>query len=478
MLSMQRRVPLLAESARSRQLWRLLASKRIYRSAHASLSSVEAEDIPFSNARLRMMSLKKVDIATNTGRLVILQPPTEGSIIDGPVDIEDHRESARYAKNRVHVTSLLDACISSKDLGRAELIVKRSKNVLSSDEYLRGYNSFLKAVTEEVLYSNHDFKKALELFDYILNDYQGPRPDDRTFAIMISASVRLKDKVQSEKIVMRLVSVWEANTGRNLGDILRHSDLFPALVLARTISLCGINEKTLSPEYHYILESLKTPSNQDNFEEQEVVDNSMSLSDKLLLMSKRNATDIIEKLPPDIEKAGVTSLDPVKSYGLKNLRAALQGIASGERPPVPVYDDGSGVRTDWQKFTDMDEQLSRLSPSDQESYRDAFEQYNTDRQRALERLALHSAKSRWQHDFMEMQARGDVNIKRINPLLWEWHTSLVALITEELEKVKTILTKLDPAESFDTAPSRSSIKKIGMQDEMGMLTIIYSPTYK
>ncbi|KAK9474234.1 uncharacterized protein V1510DRAFT_412798 [Dipodascopsis tothii] len=436
------------------------------RSVHSLEAQLKTDDVTFMPPR-RSLYPKKVDVATNTGRLVILQPPAEAGQAEALAG--DAHDAAYAVKNRGHVVSLLDACISSNELQRAELIIKRAHNILSPEEYLAGYNAFLLAVTENVLATESSFSKPLALFDSLSADADHVEPDDRSFAIVISGAARLADAAQRQSLVKSLVADWRVKRGRDIGEVLRHEDLFPLLRLGRVIGDAGLTERDVAADFRYLFEALSGPERaaEEAHEQETAAAKHLSLNDKLLLMSRRNAADAIEDLPPDVDKDGVQSLDPVQSYGLKNLRAALQGVASGERPPLPVYGaDGDRSRPEWAMFTEMDEQLATLAPEDRARYTEAFESYNTERQRALERLALHSAKRRWQHDYDEMHARGDINIKKINPLLWEWHNGLKALIDEELVKVKDLFDRLGTTDINDTPRANAVIKKLGITDDV------------
>lgn len=324
-----------------------------------------------------------------------------------------------FAKDVVHLLSLLDALLASKNFARAENILIAIHPLLEQPEAFASFvNKYLEAYAME---ESSTITELESFLDKMQRQFK-VHPNDRTYAVMIAKLIDDRDKC--------MAFVNRAKTLRNLmRRTLNHLDVLSVEDLLKLF------EEPLLHELHIPKDLL--PLFQD-------VRSGQSNTDEVVpeyFKEEGIAAPMIEK--------DAAELRAVDSFGLKVIRHTLLGLES---------------KTDFdleKLFQDLDEDLkqhilhnNRLttkrnyheiykqlqSAEDRQKFNEALDLFNESRQRELESKGIDAAREKWKHEFEDMQLRGGLPInKNLNVQLYQWYLDMLPYVQEEVDLCKQLL---------------------------------------
>lgn len=333
-----------------------------------------------------------------------------------------------FAKDVVHLQSLLDALLSSKNFDRADKILKAIYPLLSSQEnFIFSLNKYLEA------WSLESSTSIIEMENYLASiqlQFRDVVPNDRTYAILISKAI------DDEKICMSYISRIKSNTSM-IRKVFTHIDI---------IGIDGLMKIFKDPS---VTENLIPKDLCPLFAQVRKLDGSSDMYD---VDSEENVPEYFkdtELSVPIIEKDS-DSLKAVDSFGLKVIRHTLLGLKTDNNSPVldefinnienemnnhVLHNTSNQEKKDYfavYKCLKTDEQRKKFN--------EALDLFNEGRQRQLELRGVDGAKEKWKHEFEDMQKRGAINLhKSLNVQLFKWYSDLLPYVEEEVNQCKKIL---------------------------------------
>lgn len=322
-----------------------------------------------------------------------------------------------FAKDVVHLQSLLDALLASKNYSRAENILKAIHPLLNSTEnFVPFVNKYLEAYLMEESCTMENLENFLE--SQILEF--GVRPNDRTHAIFISKALQcgadhrrfLRNAMSSPAMMRRTLNHVDVLSVENLAKIFEEPFLEVAHVPHDLVSLfnevrAGAPEEV--PEY---------------FQKEDVQ-------------------------APTIEN-DTTQLRSVDSFGLKVIRHTLLGLESStELDLVALFKDLDKDEKDHLlhssrtgKKRNYHEIYKALkTPEERKLFDEALDIFNIARERELESKGVDAAREKWKHEFEDLQSRGGLAVsKNLNAQLYKWYLDMLPYVEEEVELCKKLLS--------------------------------------
>lgn len=321
-----------------------------------------------------------------------------------------------FAKDVVHLLSLLDALLSTKNFPRADNILHAIHPLLDNPNTFATYlNKYLEAYSQEETTTLRDLETYLENVQAALHVW----PSDKTYALLIAKAL------QEDANYMRFI---EKASPRIIRKALGHVDLISPEGLARIFRNKSFPQHCVPHDLMPLYELVHAESADGKQVPAYFKDDEMAA--------------------PMIEK-DATELRPVDSFGLKVIRHTLLGLESNQE-------------LDLQKlFADMDDDFhqhllhntkTRLkinyheiyrmlkTPEDRRKFNEALDIYNEPRQRELESKGIDAAREKWRHEFEEMQLRGDVRMnKNLNVQLYQWYMDMLPYVEEEVRLCNALL---------------------------------------
>lgn len=356
-----------------------------------------------------------------------IKPFTPGKISDS-----DRREvswSSNYdsvtrspfAKDVVHLLSLLDALLSSKNFARAENILMAIHPLLEKPE---GFVSFMNKYLEAYAMEESSTIQELEVFLDKMQKQFRVYPNDRTYAVMIGKSIDDRDKF--------MTFINRAKASRYLiRRTLNHLDVLTVEDLTKIFEEPSLQEWHIPKDLLPLFQDVRSGQNPENpmgnvpeyFKDEDI------------------AAPMIEK--------DATELRAVDSFGLKVIRHTLLGLQSKHEFDLEKL------------FKDLDDDLKQhilhntrsnnkrnyheiyktlKTPEDREKFNEALDVFNESRQRELESKGIDGAREKWKHEFEEMQLRGGIPInKNLNVQLYQWYLDMLPYVQEEVDICRQFL---------------------------------------
>lgn len=325
-----------------------------------------------------------------------------------------------FAKDIVHLQSLLDALLASKNFDRADKILKAIFPISERvDDFVFSLNQYLEAWSREDV-TLADVESYL---DDITARFPYVRPNDRTYAILLSKLMNDDSKFTSY--------LTEAKNAHQLLKIFDHLDMLGVDGLTMIFKQDFIKERDipadLLPLFHLA-----------NAKEDEI-----STSDETPEYFKKT-----EQVAPIVEKDAV-ALRAVDSFGLKVIRHTLLGLQSENNSPV--LDDfinnlelelGVNVlhNVNLSKKDYFAVYRSLESDAQREKFNEALGVFNETRQRQLELRGVDGAREKWKHEYEEMQKRGTFALhKNLNVQLFKWYSDMLPYVEKEAEICRKIV---------------------------------------
>ncbi|EGV63947.1 DNA/RNA polymerase [Yamadazyma tenuis ATCC 10573] len=331
-----------------------------------------------------------------------------------------------FAKDVIHLQSLLDALLSSKNFTRADKILQAIYPLSTSqEEFMYSINKYLE------VWSQQDSATLEGLENYLLNFTKDARllPNDRTYAILITKALQVDSSFKYNKYLNEIKS--NINFTRK---VLGHIDVLGIDNLTKIFQENSITEKHIPIDFGPLYDQINSTEDSSDINEDYFSDENFS---------KLNI--------PSISKEA-EELRSVDSFGLKVVRHTLLGLKSTSEGKSPIIDDlMKNLEKDLQgsvihNFSNSEKRdyfaLYKLLKTDQdrEKFNEALDLFNRARQRTIELRGADSAKEKWKHDYEEMQRRGSIHFaKSLNARLYEWYEMLLPFVKEEVNQCHKIM---------------------------------------
>lgn len=321
-----------------------------------------------------------------------------------------------FAKDVVHLQSLLDALLATKNFSRADNILRAIHPLLDRPSAFTGLlNKYLESYAQD---ESTTLANVESYFEKILKSL-GVRANDRTYAVLIAKAL------QEDGDYMRFV--YRA-TPRVAKRVFGHVDL-------------------ISPEGLAVI--FRNPSLQQHFVPQDL--QPLYLEVRAPQTETKGVPDYFkdDEIDAPMVDKDMIELRSVDSFGLKVIRHTLLGLESKEE-------------LDLQKlFSNMDEDFHQhilhntkenkkinyheifkllKTPEDRAKFNEALDVFNNPRQRELESKGIDAAREKWKHEYEEMQLRGDMRMnKNLNVQLYQWYQDMLPYVEEEVRLCNELL---------------------------------------
>lgn len=401
-------------------------------------------------------------------------------------------KSMTQSRDVMQLWSLLEACLYSKYMNRAFAILQSLYMVSSHRPYfIDDYNMYLAS------YVQNGFAHSIADLDRKLStDLQEKFPaceyDDKTLAIMIHNALR---SGESSDTVGNSIHTYLRMNMKGVKSIMSHVDIL-------TVS----DYKALLEEFD-VIKVYEVPETVRSLVEKEVtqgatdtelvVESDHSISTEQEPTSASTESQLAESIKPrsalestnseswlsldetvkPLEK-DAAKLTAVDTLGMRVVRHTLLGLNLNEQQRQNIAQfhfkaDENLLNLDQKKSIDFFEVYRSLkSDAERSEFEKSLDQFNQERQRALESRATDAAKERWKHDFEEARARGDISIeKRLNVKLWKWYNAMLPLLKEEVKFCSEVMSGKPPSRRL----SSGEIKQNKTRQDYGAYLSLVDP---
>ncbi|ODV80798.1 mitochondrial DNA-directed RNA polymerase [Suhomyces tanzawaensis NRRL Y-17324] len=323
-----------------------------------------------------------------------------------------------FAKDVIHLHSLLDALLASKNFDRAERILGAIYPLLSNPEsFIFTLNEYLKLWALEDTTTLDDVEASLSKFT---TKFPATRLNDRTYAILLTKYM------STNTPYIDYISKFTVQKTRQ---IFTHIDIIGTEGLMEIFKHPEISESHVPNDFIHLFKQVRGELVQD--------------------VPQYFTQDL---QAPTIEKDS-EDLKPVDSFGLKIIRHTLLGLkeetGSGEFEAIlkDLEKDLNGhllhnaSETPMSSKRDYFQLYKTLKTQEQkDKFNEALDLFNEARQRQLEIRGVDGAKEKWKHEFEEMQKRGGISLnKGLNAQLFKWYSEFLPYVEEEIKQCQNIL---------------------------------------
>ncbi|GEQ67052.1 hypothetical protein JCM33374_g715 [Metschnikowia sp. JCM 33374] len=319
-----------------------------------------------------------------------------------------------FAKDVVHLQSLLEALLASKNYSRAENILSALNPLLEGPRQLLALvNKYLETLATD---ESTNFKETNDFLNRQCSKFR-VEPNDRSYAILLYKVLR------EDGNYMKIISET-LRTSRLTKRVLSHIDLIPPSDLAIIFKDPAIRPSEVPQDLRGLYNEVRNSSG-EAAEDAETPD-----------YFKDEATQA-----PTLDK-DAAKLVSVDSFGMKVIRHTLLGLQSNDGLDIQniisdLNDESShhllhnlsdGKR---RNFHEIYKSLKK--PEDKKKFSDALDLYNAKRQRELESKGIDGAREKWKFEFEEMKKRGGMKVnKNLNAQLYLWYQDMLPLVQEEV----------------------------------------------
>ncbi|CCD26083.2 DNA-directed RNA polymerase NDAI_0G03060 [Naumovozyma dairenensis CBS 421] len=353
--------------------------------------------------------------------------------------------STTEKRDVMQLWSLLEACLQSNYFDRAKSILNSLYMINSHRKYfIDDYNLYLKKLSDS---NRNNINLDQILMDDLKTKFKSIHYNDRTLSILIHHSL---SSTSNKHVNIKTY----LNMNRNgIKEILKNIDILNINDFQKLYNdLKFIQQTDIPPSIRSILhqESMKTTTSntpnptQSSEQQHEIVrlDNSVE----------------------SIKKQNTEELVAVDTIGMKVIRHTLLGLSLNEtqrnlisnynfEPNENIMNNNNHTTASRNDLDFFEIYKSLTNESERETFESILEQFNIDRQRALESRAADAAKERWKHDFEEAKERGDLSIRKsLNVKLWNWYELMLPILKKEIEKAQLKLekqSKIFKSQDFD-----------------------------
>lgn len=367
-----------------------------------------------------------------------------------------------FAKDIIHLQSLLDALLSSKNFTRANQILKAIYQLsLSNEEFMFSLNKYMESLS---LQPDTTFSELKHFFDDFLSTT--PRsaantsnkklvPNDRTIAIYLAHTLNSNNQRGYDELIFDL-----KNNPTLSRKTLTHIDILGIDNLTKVFQQDSISERHIPqdflPLYEQIMSKDPEVSNENNGISNENASQTMDAN--AMNNGGDGTSDINENYfqsdadIPSVSKEA-EQLKSVDSFGLKVVRHTLLGLNQSSPEEESIVNDliknlekdlennviHNSTNENKRDYFSLYKQLT--NDNDRTKFNEALDLFNQARQRTIELRGADSAKEKWKHDYEEMQKRGSMHFgKSLNVRLYEWYQLLLPFVKEEVNQCQKILS--------------------------------------
>ncbi|CCF57348.1 hypothetical protein KAFR_0C03560 [Kazachstania africana CBS 2517] len=322
--------------------------------------------------------------------------------------------------------SLLEACIQSNFKDRAFSILKSLYSIKSNKpNFIDDYNYYFNSICHEFT----DIKLMIaKLNDDLKNHFIDVDYNDKTLAILIHHSLRI--------------------TKSDSPDLTDHILTFFRMSIKNVRNICSFVDILTLNDFERLHNDLQLVKGTElpNSMKQLILHN-----EELSESKKNNGTETdrehmslntqVKTLEKDVSK-----LLDVETIGMKVVKHTLLGLSLTKEQKEKISrlsSDSNILNFDESKTVDFFEFYNSLpTEEEQAKFESILNEFNQERQHALELRASDAAKERWKHDFEEAKARGDLSIKRsLNAKLWKWYNAMLPLLKKEINLCRAVSEK-------------------------------------
>ncbi|QSL65643.1 hypothetical protein MERGE_002956 [Pneumocystis wakefieldiae] len=318
--------------------------------------------------------------------------------------------------------SVFDACISTGDLNRGYILMNHLSHEAEPSFIIQIHNRYLQALVDRIKKSG-DFESVNKCFHDLEKKYN-IIGNETTFALMLKAALYIKDPEESKITINGFSKLWRLKKKENIGKIFNESSILDHQEILKVFKIMDINFSELKQEYRHIL-----------------------------------------KKAVDIDKKGEKST--YLFHPLENVPELLSTSVSGpglqllKKTLRPLTDPNIEINYDTK---DLSREFDSTS-------------FNMARQRLLENNALDTALERWKWDHEQLVQRGGLSFRKaLNPLLFEWHSLMIPLIKEEIERCKNAIDNLSNKKSSNNTEterlSYGPFIQLLAPEKLGTITIL------
>ncbi|CAN3359250.1 DNA-directed RNA polymerase, mitochondrial [Diutina catenulata] len=320
-----------------------------------------------------------------------------------------------FARDIMHLQSLLDALIEGRNFTRAESILASIYPLSEPSAFLYSFNRYLAAWSEEESVS----LEQVQRFIASATHKYGLVANHRTHAIELAKYVHTNTPFDQ--------FIKQFSTGE-LHDIFGNVDILGIDELMVVFASEAVTEKKVPDDLQSLFKQV---------EEEEVEESPKYFSSS--------------EAAPTINK-GMTELRDVGSFGLKVIRHTLLGLkAENTAEFAKALEELNLGHLLHQQSPDYFAAYRSLTPEQQAKFDEALNMFNEPRQQQLEVRGLDGAREKWKHAFEEMQKRGGLNLsKNFNSQLFKWYNELLPLVAAEAESCRKLVKgEVDPTQLSD-----------------------------
>lgn len=330
-----------------------------------------------------------------------------------------------FAKDVLHLQSLLDALLSSKNFDRADKILSAIYPLSTSvDEFMFSINKYLEVKAQQETESVSSLERYLQ-------NFSSGEPlvyNDRTYAILLSKSLDSNDTQSYKKLIGEIAT--NSSFSRK---VLSHVDVLGIDNLTNIFQDKVIADKHIPKDFIGLYEQINKTEVPEHMKEDYFLDENFN-------------TLNIPSIAKDAEE-----LKSVDSFGLKVVRHTLLGLNASSEGSSIINDLMKNLEKDLQtqvihNFSSVEKRdyfalyNSLTTEQDKAKFNEALDLFNQARQRTIELRGADSAKEKWKHDYEEMMKRGSMHLaKSLNARLYEWFQDLLPFVKEEVNQCQKIL---------------------------------------
>lgn len=400
-----------------------------------------------------------------------------------PYDMS-HATAIKYmtqSRDVMQLWSLLEACLYSKYMSRAFSILQSLYMVHSHRPYfIDDYNMYLASfVTNGFVSSISDLDQKLS--DDLEKHFPACEYNDRTLSIMVHHALKYDQHYHS---TLNSLNTYFRMNMKGVKSIMSHVDILTVpdyKMLYMDFGLINLNDvpDAVRPLVEKLSTSTTTPpalnKSTDEASDKKANTNdsdknvnspattgegsSPALSvDDGVTSHENDQVSMTEDSPnksswlsldevvKPLEK-DATKLAAVDTLGMRVVRHTLLGLNLNEQQRNKILKfhfeaDKNLLNVDEKKSIDFFEIYCSLnSEGEKVEFEQTMDEFNQERQMALENRATDAAKERWKHDFEEARARGDLSIeKKLNVKLWKWYNAMLPLVKEEVKRCSEVFS--------------------------------------
>ncbi|WPK24620.1 hypothetical protein PUMCH_001899 [Australozyma saopauloensis] len=324
-----------------------------------------------------------------------------------------------FAKDVVHLQTLLDALLASGNLQRAENILAALKPLVDRKLFSNSVNQYLQVYAQQDSTTIEDVDSFMSQMRQTYDVY----PNPRTYALAISKALQENaDYTKYIDMMIRKPHMMQNAFGN--ADLL---SLDQILVIFK-------NPRILIDHVPLDLQSLYKEIRRGEFDEEK------SEATPEYFTSKNTAAPVV--------KADTEEVRAVDSFGLTVIRHTLLGLESKESLNVNelfknmdedmsenVLHNSDGKRTNYYEIY-----RNLKTEEDRKKFNTALDMFNFARQKELESKGFDAAREKWKHEYEKMRARGDLSMnKSLNAQLYQWYLDIIPLVEKEMELCSQLL---------------------------------------